>query len=112
MFILLRLFFFPSMEKWCAVSIDFSQLTVTPKMFISTNFYQRVFKQIMGVPPAQFLRDIRVSEACRLLANTDMSVQDIAEKCGFNCASYFIHVIKKQLGVTPLEYRKANRMLL
>ncbi|MBQ6876615.1 MAG: helix-turn-helix transcriptional regulator [Lachnospiraceae bacterium] len=82
------------------------------QMFISTNFYQRVFKQIMGVPPAQFLRDIRVSEACRLLANTDMSVQEIAEKCGFNCASYFIYVIKKQLGVTPLEYRKTNRMLL
>ena len=81
------------------------------QMFISTNFYQRVFKQIMGVPPAQFLRDVRVSEACRLLANTDMTVQEIAEECGFNCASYFIYVIKKQLGITPLEYRKQNRML-
>jgi len=39
-------------------------------------------------------------------------VQDIAEKCGFNCASYFIHVIKKQLDITPLEYRKQNRTLL
>ena len=86
-------------------------MILAKQIFISTNFYQRMFKQIMGVPPAQFLRDIRVSEACRLLANTDMAVQEIAEKCGFNCASYFIYVIKKQLGITPLEYRKRNRML-
>jgi len=39
-------------------------------------------------------------------------VQEIAEICGFNCASYFIYVMKKQLGVTPLEYRKQNRTLL
>lgn len=82
------------------------------QMFISTNFYQKVFKQIMGVPPAQFLRDIRVAEACRLLANTDLSIQEIAEKCGFNCASYFIYVIRKQLEITPLEYRKRNRTLI
>lgn len=82
------------------------------QMFISTNFYQRVFKQIMGVPPARFLRDIRISEACRLLANTDLTVQEIAEKCGFNCASYFIYVLKKQMEITPLEYRKQNRALL
>lgn len=82
------------------------------QMFLSTNFYQKVFKQIMGRSPAQFLRDIRVSEACRLLANTDLSVQEIAERCGFNCASYLIYVMKKQLGGTPLEYRKANRTLI
>ncbi len=82
------------------------------QMFISTNFYQKIFKRIMGTSPAQFLRDIRMSEACRLLTNTDLSIQEIAEKCGFNCASYFIYAIKRQMGVTPLEYRKANRTLL
>lgn len=82
------------------------------QMFISTNFYQKVFKEIMGIPPAQFLRDIRISESCRLLANTDLPVQEIAEKCGFNCASYFVYALKRQLGITPLEYRRRNRMLI
>lgn len=82
------------------------------RMFISTNFYQKVFKEIVGVPPAQFLRNIRISEACRLLSNTDISVQEIGEQCGFHCASYFIYTMKKQLGITPLEYRKRNRTLI
>lgn len=82
------------------------------QMFISTNFYQKIFKGIMGMSPAQYLRDIRISEASRLLANTDFSLQEIAEKCGFNCASYFVYVIKKYLGVTPAEYRRANQTLL
>ena len=51
------------------------------RMFISTNFYQKVFKEI-------------------------------GEQCGFHCASYFIYTMKKQLGITPLEYRKRNRTLI
>jgi len=81
-------------------------------MFISTNFYQKIFKEIMEISPAQYLRDIRITEACRLLANTDLPIQEVAEQCGFSCSSYFIYVIRKQLGMTPLEYRNANRTLL
>lgn len=82
------------------------------QIFLCPNFYQKVFKHIMGTSPAQFLRDIRLREACRLLKNTDLSLQEIAEKCGFNCASYLIYVIKKSYGITPLEYRKKNKTLI
>lgn len=82
------------------------------QMFISTNFYQKIFKKIMDISPAQYLRDIRISEACRLLTFTDLSIQEIAEQCGFSCSSYFIYVLRKHMGITPLEYRKANQTLL
>jgi AraC-like DNA-binding protein len=82
------------------------------QMFISTNFYQKLFREIMKVSPAKHLREIRIAEACRLLANTDLSVQEIAEQCGFNCSSYFIYVLRKEQGITPFEYRKRNRILL
>lgn len=98
------------MQKNYAEHITSEQLA--GQMYISTNFYQKVFKQIMEIPPAQFLRDIRLSEACRLLANTDLTMQEIAEQCGFNCASYLAYVFRKQLGATPLEYRKKNRTLI
>lgn len=98
------------MQKNFAQEISCEDLA--KKMFISTNFYQKIFKEIMEISPASYLRKIRITEACRLLANTDLSIQEIAENCGFSCASYFIHVIRKELGVTPLQYRNANQTLL
>ncbi len=64
-------------------------------------FRKRVNKSFM-----QFLNEVRVGQACRLLVNENSSVTEICYICGFNNISYFIRQFKKITGFTPLSYRK------
>lgn len=54
----------------------------------------------------QFLNELRISRACRLLENSHCSTADIAYKCGFNNLTYFNKCFKQIQHVTPSEYRK------
>lgn len=49
---------------------------------------------------------MRMDEAKRLLLNTDIPIQDISEKTGFNNDTYFSNIFKNKFGVSPLKYRK------
>ena len=59
----------------------------------------------MGKPPMHYLNEYRVEKACALLENTTYSVTDAALAVGFDDASYFARVFKKQMGVSPRSYK-------
>ena len=84
--------------------ISISQLSeiigVTPQHFC------RVFRKTMNVRPNEFLTQIRLDEAKRLLAEKDVSVSDAAVGSGFRNAGYFSTVFRKHEGVPPAEYKK------
>ena len=54
----------------------------------------------------QFIIDIRVAEACKLLMKTQYTVHQICFKCGFHNLSNFNRLFKKYKGSTPNEFRK------
>ena len=54
----------------------------------------------------EYLNAIRVSNACKLLIETEMGISEIAFECGFKTASNFNQLFKKLTGTTPKEYRK------
>jgi AraC-like DNA-binding protein len=58
----------------------------------------------------EYVSKCRVHQARILLISTDMSVLDIALECGFSDSRRFIMSFKKEYGITPLQYRKANRV--
>jgi AraC-like DNA-binding protein len=62
----------------------------------------------MGMPPTQYLNGYRVEKAQTLLKNTDRSITDIALAVGFDDASYFARIFKKQTGMTPREYKNQS----
>lgn len=64
-------------------------------------FKKRALKSFM-----QFLNEIRIGQACRMLVNENYSVSEICYTCGFNNNSYFIRQFKKITGFTPVGYRK------
>ncbi len=76
------------------------------KMFLSPGRFTEIFKQEMGVPPGEYLRNLRLSHAQTLLRTTDNSATDIAYACGFSDATQFSRAFKKAFDVTPSEYRK------
>lgn len=63
-------------------------------------------KQETGRGFSEHLRTLRVNEAKRLLAYTDLTLGEIAARCGFNDPSYFTKVFRAEINLTPSEFRK------
>ena len=74
-----------------------------------SSFYKR-FKEIMGYSFTDYITNIRISEAEKLLATTDIPINDISQKMGFSTPSYFVSQFKKKKNVTPKQYRKEYRI--
>lgn len=75
------------------------------QIFFSTHYLSHMFKAEMGVSPIKYLTDKRISEAKKLLENTNFSVTKIAETVGYTDSIYFSQFFKKKTGVSPNEYR-------
>ena len=73
---------------------------------LSKPAFCRYFKRRANKTFIQFLNEIRIGQACRLLVNENFSVAEICFSCGFVNISYFIMQFKKITGYTPLGYRK------
>ena len=65
-----------------------------------------VFSEKMGQSFPSYLASIRLSCACSALAETDRSVTQIAEECGFESQRSFFRVFQQHMGTTPLQYRR------
>lgn len=87
-----------------------SQITlssVATDNFISPEHLSRSFKQKMGKGFNEFLSEVRLEEAKKLLESNDkLSISEIAYSCGFNDSNYFSDKFKKAYGIPPLRYRK------
>ena len=73
---------------------------------MSRSTFLRRFWEMCKTSPANYLSEIRVSQACLLLKNTDLTITEIAQNCGFFDCSHFIRIFTKSQGITPGVYRK------
>lgn len=73
----------------------------------TTNFTEKV-KGYTGFSPLQYLINIRISEAIKLLRKPDISVTTIALETGFYSSQHFSTTFKKLTGYTPGDFRKKN----
>ncbi|WP_158734662.1 AraC family transcriptional regulator [Alteribacillus sp. YIM 98480] len=78
---------------------------IASEVNLSPYYFLRVFKKDMGETPIHYLIQLRLNEAKYLLHNTDLSVAEIAFKCGFNSESHFITTFKKNNMLTPSQFR-------
>ncbi|MDF7822616.1 substrate-binding domain-containing protein [Pontiellaceae bacterium B12227] len=70
---------------------------------------ERRFLQVFGRSPMDEVRRLRINKARKLLAETDLPMQEIAEACGFATYNYLTHVFKQVTEMTPRDYRKKMR---
>ncbi len=77
------------------------------KFYLDPYTISRKFNKITGLTLPKYMKTIRVIHAKHKLADTDMSLTDIAAYCGFNSLVDFDRVFKQDTGMTPLQYRKA-----
>ena len=74
-------------------------------LFITPNQLNAICKELYGKSTGKIIRDRILLEAKRLLANTDISISEIAYKLNFSDNSYFTKFFKKYTGLTPEEFR-------
>ncbi|WP_292191703.1 AraC family transcriptional regulator [Mesorhizobium sp.] len=72
---------------------------------LSPYHFVRAFSRTFGMPPHQYVLDLRLDLAEKLLADSRMTIADIAHSSGFSSQSHFTTVMKKYRQVTPLQAR-------
>lgn len=75
---------------------------------LSPGYLSKLFKTRMGVTFTEYLSEVRIDEAKRLLRHTDRDVSDISACCGFNSVNYFCKIFKKIVGVPASDYREKH----
>ena len=65
-----------------------------------------IFNMYVNKTPGEFLKDYRIQKSIVLLKETDMTITEICYETGFAGASYFAETFKKQMGISPLSFRK------
>lgn len=81
-----------------------SELAALSNMSLST--FERRFKKYLGTSPAQYIKNVRVQEACFMLREGH-SIQDVAYSTGFCDQSYFSKEFKRLMNTTPKAYRNS-----
>ena len=71
----------------------------------------RCFERSIGIPPVKYLTMYRLHAAAEKLLETDASILDVSEACGFSSSSYFGKVFSEAMGCTPREYRLSGGVM-
>jgi AraC-like DNA-binding protein len=74
----------------------------------SKSYLCQIFREDTGMTINSYINDVRISSAVKLLADTELSVSEVGERCGYNSVFYFIKAFKKRMGVPPGSYRKSE----
>ena len=73
-------------------------------------YLSHAFKREYGISPISYMISRRIDESKYLLAETDLSMSQIAQLLGFSSLSYFSQVFRRTQGIAPMEYRHKNKV--
>ncbi|WP_018753436.1 AraC family transcriptional regulator [Paenibacillus sanguinis] len=76
--------------------------------YLSPSRFSDIFRRAVGRPPLEYLIQLRLEHALRLLETTSHKISDIAMECGFRSLSNFNHLFRKHFGMSPKQARARN----
>ncbi|HHX12384.1 MAG TPA: helix-turn-helix transcriptional regulator [Clostridiales bacterium] len=85
---------------------DISLDDISRKVDISPYYFSKLFKEETGENFIEYLTNMRIKKAKNLLVHSDMNIKNICVDTGYSDPNYFSRIFKKQVGVTPTEYRE------
>ena len=80
--------------------------TLARKCCYSLAYVSKRFKEETGMTFQNYLQSVRIRESCRLLANTPKKISEISGLVGYADSKFFNQVFKKQMGMTPREFKR------
>jgi len=102
----------PLVEELRAVLVDnlhdpdFDVAAALERMPVFSEHVRRVFARETGRTPLQYLLDLRVDEARRLLATNTLNVKQVSHRVGMMDPFYFSRIFRKATGIAPREYAR------
>lgn len=87
---------------------DFNVDMLTKEVGISRAQLHRKLKDMTGIPTSEFIRNIRLEQAARLLKEQKLNIAQVAFEVGFSNQAHFSTVFKKHFGVSPSEFIQRN----
>jgi two-component system response regulator YesN len=79
---------------------------ICSELYLSTSRFSALFKEGTGETFVEYLTEVRIDEAKRLLKSSDLRSYEIADRVGYQDPRYFSSIFKKVTGLTTTEYRK------
>jgi YesN/AraC family two-component response regulator len=89
-------------------SKDVNMAVVSNYISMNYSLFSAEFKNYTGTNFVNYVKDIRMAEAKRLLSETDLKVTEISQQVGYDNEKHFMKSFKGYVGVSPSEYRKNN----
>jgi AraC-like DNA-binding protein len=77
-------------------------------IYLTESNFCQFFKKATGKTYSDYLNEIRINEACRLLVQSEKTISQISYECGFETLSYFNRVFLKKKSITPSKYKTNN----
>ena len=84
---------------------DLTLQTIADGLCVSQSYLSRLFRQFTGQSFSEYLRSARLEQACRLLRETDRTVEQIIAHCGMRDIPSFYRSFRNHTGITPSRYR-------
>jgi AraC-like DNA-binding protein len=89
---------------------EISLKVLSQKVNLSPNYFHKLFHQIIGITPNEYINKIRIEKSKEMLLKTRYSISEIAIRCGFDSLSYFSYLFKKKTEISPMEFRKIHEL--
>lgn len=86
-------------------SRDISLDEVSREVNISPYYFSKIFKEESGENFIEYLTRIRIEKAREMLEHSNASIKEVSVRCGYADPNYFSRIFKKQMDMTPREYK-------
>ena len=88
---------------------ELSLSLISDALGITPAYFSALFIREVGTGFNEYITGLRIEKAKQLLSETNLRISMIADQCGFHSASYFIVVFRKQMNMSPGEYRNTKK---
>lgn len=84
---------------------EFDISSLYKDIYISRSAFFRLFKEITGHTPGDYINTVRIENAKIMLDTGELKISEISQDCGFCSQQYFNYIFRKKTGMTPKQYR-------
>ena len=85
--------------------------TLSALVNLSPSRFRHLFKQETGTTPGQYIKELRLRKAEKMLRTTFLSVKQVLKQVGLGSNAHFVHDFRKKYGMTPTAYRRTIHRL-
>ena len=90
------------------LNVNFTLADVANSVELSPYYASRIFREDQNMTIMEYAVQMRMDEACFLLANPNLRIDEIAAQLGYADSSYFARVFRKHVGMSPRQYRLSH----